>query len=227
MTNKNLAPHCPLCASSATTFWHQDLRRPVAGREYWQCGHCALVFVPKEFHLEPAAEKAIYDLHENDPNDPGYRQFLSRALTPILRHFANASNRAELLGLDFGCGPGPAIAPMLAEEGLSCCNYDLYYWDDRELLTKRYDFIVSTEVFEHLARPRDAFSQLIPLLKPGGLLVIMTQRPLDLAAFSRWGYTLDPTHITFFRDETLSWLADFYQLPLIELSRDVAVFQKP
>lgn len=227
MINHTASTHCPLCASLRTTFWHQDQRRPVAGREYWQCGNCALVFVPEAFHISSEAEKALYDLHENDPNDLGYRRFLSRAVTPIVQHFADHPDPQVLQGLDFGCGPGPTVSLLLAEAGLRCANYDLYYFDDRALLTQPYDFIISTEVFEHLAAPFEAFAQLIPLLKSGGIFVIMTQRPLDLAAFSRWGYTLDPTHITFFREASFAWVAEHFGLAVIAVERDVVVLQKP
>ncbi|MCH8500653.1 MAG: class I SAM-dependent methyltransferase [Aliidiomarina sp.] len=223
MTTQPTLYSCPLCASQSTQLWHRDQRRPVVGREYWQCANCQLVFVPKAFHLDPSAEKAIYDLHQNDPDDAGYRRFLSRAQAPILRYFANR-NLTALRGLDFGCGPGPALTSMLGEHGIACVNYDPFYFSYPELLEQRYDFIVSTEVFEHLSQPYQVLEQIVPCLKPDGLLVIMTQRPRDLSAFSRWGYTLDPTHISFFREASFHWIARHFQLELIEMERDVVVF---
>lgn len=215
---------CPLCASQRTDLWHRDQRRPVAGREYWQCSNCDLVFVPKPFHLDDQAEKAIYDLHQNEPDDEGYRRFLSRALAPILRYFTDRDPET-LRGLDFGCGPGPALTGMLSEHQITCANYDPFYFNHPERLEQRYDFIVSTEVFEHLSQPYQVLQRLVPCLNAGGLLVIMTQRPRDLTAFSRWGYTLDPTHITFYREASFHWIAHYFQLELIEMERDVVVFR--
>ena len=52
---------CPLCNGN-TAFFFEDERRA-----YQQCKKCALIFVPAEFHLMRAEEKAQYDLHENNP----------------------------------------------------------------------------------------------------------------------------------------------------------------
>jgi hypothetical protein len=55
--------------------FHRDQRR-----EYLRCGRCRLVFVPPSDFLDPAAERAEYERHENDPDDPGYRAFLAAVL---------------------------------------------------------------------------------------------------------------------------------------------------
>ena len=68
------------------------------------------MFVPRSYHLSAADEKAQYDLHENDPNDPGYRAFLDRLAGPLDKRLAPHSH-----GLDFGCGPGPTLSVMLEE----------------------------------------------------------------------------------------------------------------
>ena len=72
-----MQPTCPLCNASNPTAFHQDNRR-----DYLRCRTCQLIFVPPDQHLSPTAEKAEYDLHQNSPNDLGYRQFLSRLFIP-------------------------------------------------------------------------------------------------------------------------------------------------
>ena len=64
---------CPLCLAVETRPYHRD-----RVRIYIQCPGCALVFVPADQHISEEAERAEYDLHENDPSDAGYRRFLSR-----------------------------------------------------------------------------------------------------------------------------------------------------
>ena len=44
----------------------------------------------------------------NDPSDPDYRKFLSRLSNALLPHLKIRSQ-----GLDFGAGPGPALALSL------------------------------------------------------------------------------------------------------------------
>jgi len=218
---------CPLCHSNLTELWHTQTHKPLIGREYHRCKVCDLIFVPPSFHWDKPAEIAIYQQHENKPNDLGYRKFLDRIKQPMLQQLALAKKPKEkILGLDFGCGPGPTLSLMFAEAGFSCANYDLYFANHPEMLQQKYDFIVSTEVFEHLAQPAEVMNQLVSCLKPQGILGIMTQRPRDLAAFQKWRYLADPTHITFYSEACFKWLTKHWQLELVYLGSDVLLLKK-
>lgn len=214
--------HCPLCESIATHLWWQDTRRGMNQREYHVCKQCQLIFVPKYFHLTPAQEKEYYGLHENNADDLGYRRFLSRAFEPVVARLP-----AHAQGLDFGSGPGPTLSLMFAEAGYSCRNYDPYFAPDPNVWESAYDFITSTEVVEHLRSPKAVFEQLALALKPAGLLAIMTQRPRDLESFSKWQYSLDPTHICYYSEATFAWIAQHFALNLEFLGTDVVIFRKP
>lgn len=219
---------CPLCFSSAVRRWHTETRRPLVGREYWRCSCCDLVFVPDSFHCSSEQEKAIYQQHENRPDDLGYRRFLGRMVQPLLPLLEARQEQLErkLKGLDFGSGPGPTLSVMFAEAGFACQDYDLYFANYPERLQQRYDFLVSTEVFEHLAQPAQIMNQLVDCLETGGYLGIMTQRPRDLDAFQRWHYLMDPTHITFFSEACFEWLASHWNLQTCYLGKDVVLLGK-
>ncbi|MDX1705425.1 class I SAM-dependent methyltransferase [Pseudidiomarina sp.] len=210
---------CPLCLGTESELFYRQPRAPLAGREFWQCLNCQLVWVPKPQHLDESAEKAIYDLHENNPEDPGYRRFLGKALNPLIGCLPKGAQ-----GLDFGSGPGPALSGMLRDKGFACADYDYYYARHPELLSKTYDFITATEVVEHLSDPRSTIEQLLGCLKPGGRLLIMTKRWQDPARFGGWSYKNDPTHISIFHRDTLHWLARQYQLRIDYISDDVVIF---
>ncbi|MEI4850515.1 class I SAM-dependent methyltransferase, partial [Klebsiella pneumoniae] len=77
-------------------------------------------------------------------------------------------------GLDFGCGPGPALATMLREAGMDMALFDPFFYPQASVLERQYDFITCTEVVEHLHRPAEVFRQLDRLLAPGGWLGVMT-----------------------------------------------------
>jgi SAM-dependent methyltransferase len=129
-------------------------------------------------------------------------------------------------GLDYGCGPGPAASVMLGERGFPTQNYDLYFFPDETLLSRKYDFLVCTEVLEHLRRPAEDLARLDALLKPDGLLGVMTGVLEDDASFSGWWYRKDFTHIAFYRPETLGWIAGRFGWTLTRPSRDAALFRK-
>ncbi|TGD74280.1 class I SAM-dependent methyltransferase [Mangrovimicrobium sediminis] len=202
---------CPLCDGQALLPFHRDRRR-----EYLRCGRCALVCVPPRYHLDAAREKAEYDLHRNAPDDAGYRRFLGRLAQPLLAHLPPAAR-----GLDFGCGPGPALAAMLEEAGHSVALYDPFYFPESAALERRYQFITATEVVEHLRAPGQELARLWGLLEPGGVFGIMTKLVLDADAFANWHYKNDPTHICFFSEQTWQWWAGEYGARLQRHGADV------
>jgi SAM-dependent methyltransferase len=193
----------------------------VAGKRYHRCLACELVWLDEADHLDEAAEKAVYDGHDNRVDDLRYRTFLMRAFGEVLSRVPPPA-----CGLDFGCGPGPALVAMGREAGYEMAGYDKFYAAFPELLTRRYDFITSTEVIEHIASPRAVLEQLWACLKPGGLLVLQTQRVLSDERFKNWRYRHDPTHIVFFAEASFRALAAHWQADVLFPHGDVVVFTK-
>ena len=192
-----MTPACPLCGRQPA-----EPLATLEGRAYWRCGRCALRFLDPAQRPSPAAEAAVYRRHENDPDDPGYRRFLARLAEALLARLAPASR-----GLDYGCGPASAAAAMLGEAGHAVALYDPLFRPDAAVLTGSYDFVLLSEVAEHFHRPAEEFRRLAGLLRPGGLIAVMTCFQTDDARFAGWHYRRDPTHVCFWREETFRWLA--------------------
>lgn len=208
---------CPLCASAETAFYHRDARR-----DYRHCRRCDLVFVPPVFRLSPAEERAVYDQHENSPEDLGYRRFLGRLFDPLRERLAPGAR-----GLDFGAGPGPTLSVMFEEAGHPMAIYDPFYAPDAGVLEEEYDFITATEVAEHLFAPGEVLARLAGRLRPGGWLGLMTKRTTTREAFARWHYILDPTHVGFFSEASFQWLAESLGMSVEFPAADVVLLQKP
>ena len=207
---------CPLCANIAVTGFYADKMR-----SYLSCRNCQLVFVPRAFHLSPTDERAAYDQHQNNPNDQGYRKFLSRLAEPLLEKLAPNS-----FGLDFGSGPGPTLSLMLEEKGHKVAIYDPFYAPDKQALAGLYDFITSTEVVEHLAAPGEELDRLWGLLKNGGYLGLMTKQVTGRESFDSWHYKNDPTHISFFSKHSFEYLSAKWGSTPIFIGADVILFRK-
>ncbi len=212
---------CPLCSRTSIVPYHRD-----KARDYLNCRTCNLVFVPPAQHLSATDEKAYYDLHDNQPENPGYRRFLDRLFTPLNQRLAPNSQ-----GLDFGCGPGPTLSNMFEEAGHSVALYDPYYAPDKSVLSERYDFITLSEVVEHMAEPGKELDCLWTSLAPGGWLGIMTKRVRGQEAFRTWHYITDPTHIGYFSDATFHWLTGRWSLmgipaTLVIAGNDVVLIEK-
>ncbi len=216
MSTDSIIHPCPVCSSPTQMFFSDKFRA------YRQCGVCSAVHVPAEHHLSEESEKAEYDKHENNIYDEGYRRFLARMMNPLLDILP-----AGACGLDFGCGPGPALAAMLEERGFTMSVFDKYYAHDTEAMEVEYDFVCTTEVVEHLQQPFTVIEQLWKLIKPRGVLGVMTKRVQDLEKFKGWHYKNDPTHIVFFHENTFAWIAKKLGADLRIISSDVVLLLKP
>ncbi len=199
-------PHnCPVCESTATRRFQQ-----VGERLYHRCETCLATFLDHSQLPSIDQEKREYDLHRNAPDDPGYKKFLQRLTLPMLERLPAAQQ-----GMDYGCGPGPALAAMMREAGHSVAVWDPIYAPDHNVPERQYDFITATEVVEHMHKPAREFQRIAGLLRPEGMLGIMTIFQTDDSRFANWHYRRDPTHVVFYREQTfrvigqrLGWTLD-------------------
>jgi len=197
---------CPVCHAECVSFSDEKY-----GITYHRCTACDHWFKSPRHHPTLPEQKQRYDLHENDPDDPGYRAYFRRFLDWVLPQVATG-----VRALDFGSGASGLLAAMLAEAGFDATRYDPIYHPDTGYRTHRYDLIVSTEVFEHLNDPEAVFSHLADRLAPGGYLALQTQfHPNDVSAFLQWYYRLDPTHIGFFTPRTFREMAHLHGLEFL------------
>ncbi len=207
---------CPLCRGKKTDDYHSDSRR-----KYRQCRDCRLVYVPSVHQLSEEEEKQHYDLHQNNPADPGYRKFLNRLFKPLRERLPEMAE-----GLDFGSGPGPTLSLMFEERGYPMAIYDVFYAPDKSVLRRKYQFVTATEVVEHLSCPRTELDRLWSLITPGGWLGIMTKLVIDQRAFADWHYKNDLTHISFFSRDTFGWLGQQWGSAPVFVDKDVILFNK-
>lgn len=207
---------CPVCEQGRLREF-----RSLKSQRYLRCAVCQATVMDEACRLSPAEERGIYQLHDNDPTDPGYRTFLSKLTEPLLERLPPGAS-----GLDFGCGPGPALASMLEAEGMTVSLYDPFFYPTMEALELTYDFITCTEVVEHLYTPAEVFRNLDRMLRPGGWLAVMTCFQTDDDRFDNWHYRRDPTHVVFYREATFELLAARFGWRLEIPRKDVALFRK-
>ncbi len=215
MNAPNAPLACPLCEQSAAFFFADSKNFQ---QSYHRCLRCDLVFVAPDCRLDSEAERARYDMHINDYSEP-YVQFLSRLAKPMLEQLTEPAE-----GLDFGSGKSQAMAELFRQQGHNCTCYDVFYYPDKAALSKTYDFIVASEVIEHLYTPKAVVEQWLQLLKPKGLLGVMTGLCPDDKEFPNWWYKNDPTHVSLFSRQTFDYLAEQYRLQCVYEHKNVLVF---
>lgn len=207
---------CNLCRSDAASSF-QTLDKKV----YWACRVCGCKYLDKFHFVEREEEEQRYLEHNNDIKDKAYRLFLSKLSDPLKEKISLGSH-----GLDFGCGTGPALADMLTQDGYEVSLYDPFFYPDKNVLSKQYDFVTCTETAEHFHNPCKEFNRLDDLLKPGAWLGIMTSFLTSDDEFENWYYRRDPTHVTFYCEKTFQVIASQRNWKCEIKSKDVVLLQK-
>lgn len=207
---------CPLCATYVS-----PAEIHVRDTHYRHCDVCDLVFQEPTQRLTAADELAHYGTHENDVRDPRYRRFLSQLADPLREMLPY-----KACGLDYGAGPGPALAAMFRESGFEMAVYDPFFAPDESVLERAYDFVTSTEVVEHMHHPGREFERIDQLLRPNGLLGLMTELRPALENFANWYYHRDPTHVCFYSPDTIRWIVRRHSWSIEHLGTRVIILRK-
>ncbi len=210
---------CPLCATPKAPLLCEG-KTPL--RSYFRCTVCWLTFVPPESFLPAEEEQSRYEQHENQLDDPQYRKYLLPVFNAIAPHVRPGGS-----GLDYGCGPGPALVEMFREAGYPTEGFDPFFANHPEFLVRTYDFITCTEAAEHFHDPAKDFALLQKILNPGGRIAVLTQTWTENTVFSEWYYIRDPTHVVFFHETTFRWLADKYGWRLTVAGKHLFVLERP
>ena len=179
--------------------------KSIKQKRYWKCSYCEAIFLDKEFYLSSNEEYKHYLTHNNDVNDPRYKKFLSNLMLPLIERI-----KLNSIGLDYGCGPGPALSIMLREKGYQMCNYDPFFHPKKSNLLKKYDFISCSETVEHFHNPFYEFTRFNELLNDGGIIGIMTNFHSEQDIFENWYYIKDPTHVVFYNKKTFQIIAKIF-----------------
>ena len=196
---------CPLCGARGPFEAVVDVRK----RQHRICDRCKLIFVGDRFLSSPEEERARYAKHQNGLWDAGYVAFLRQVLEPALPHL-----NSQMRGLDYGCGHHPTLCLLLKELGLRCENYDVFFFP--ECPVGPFDFLFASEVVEHFHRPAVDWGRMAELLKPGGILTVMTAPWTTREEFATWGYASDGTHVAFYHPETMDWICGAFGLERVE-----------
>ncbi len=175
----------------------------VRSRAFFRCASCGGVFLSPEERLDRKAQRERYLFHRNDPDDAGYRTFLTNFASAVL----SALPRRPRTVFDYGSGPVPALAGVL--DGLLGGGTDIRCWDPffapgTVFFPGGAELVTCLEVAEHFESPAEGFAGLCRACRPGGAVAVGTltvpEREKD---FERWWYKEDRTHVSFYSGKAL------------------------
>ena len=211
--------HCMICGFATERFVDQLLEIPT-----YRCSQCGVIFKdPAMSHQSFVIQKQRYDLHDNTPNDAGYRRYFRQFLDFVLSEVEMPAT-----ALDFGCGKSTLLSDMMEEKGIESRVYDPIYHPDGNYQDQTYDLITSVEVFEHLHHPLSVFQELVALLTSRGVLAIRTEfAPASIEAYLQWYYRKDPTHVVFFTPVTFRTMCQKAEVNyLLDNGKNIAVVSR-
>ncbi|HEX8743154.1 MAG TPA: class I SAM-dependent methyltransferase [Thermoleophilaceae bacterium] len=226
-----LALRYPGTAADVTaTLLSPTNHRPGEYGDLYRCERCGTLHQPR---LPPGSELAeLYRQMRDDAylaEEAGRRRTARRVLDLIARHAP--SGRL----LDVGCGHGLLLDEArrrgYATEGIEVSESAVAHargalgltiheqpFADADLEPESYDVIVLADVLEHFDDPRAALRRCGRLLRPGGLLCVVTPDPASRTARlagARW-WALLPAHTFLIPWRTLRELLAGEQLVAID-----------
>jgi SAM-dependent methyltransferase len=207
--------NCPLCQSPSNHFYRQITR------EFYFCSTCFAVFLDVKNYFNEEEEQKHYENHNNDVLDAGYQQFVSPIVNAIQKDFTPND-----VGLDFGSGTNSVIVKLLRDSEFQIAEFDPFFSNNSLVLEKKYDYISCCEVIEHFHRPRKEFEKLYDLLLPNGKLYCMTDMFDAKKNFDTWYYKNDHTHVFFYHEKTIAWIAKKIGFSNFHIEGRLIVFEK-
>jgi hypothetical protein len=175
---------------------------------------------PRHFPT-PTEERDRYLLHHNEPGDEQYTEYMKALIEPLIPRIPK-----DAKGLDYGCGPVCAAETELNRAGFHINSFDPFFYNHLEYLDEQYDFIFCCETAEHFHNPLQEFSRFQRMLKAGGLLQVVTELCSNFQLFDDWWYARDFTHVCFYSESTMQWIANHFRWHLEFGRGKVAIFEK-
>ncbi len=191
--------NCLICTAPTSV-----LHDPQFSLDYYVCRECGFIAQDRKNIVTFTEERTEYDRHENSIDNEGYVTYFKRFLDQALMPYVTSGH-----GLDYGSGPEPVLSQVLRRDyALDVDIYDLHYQPEKVFEGKTYDYIITTEVIEHVQNPMEVLQLMYDHLKPHGVVALMTLfHPEDADVFLKWWYRRDITHISFFLPKTFQKMA--------------------
>jgi len=206
---------CPLCSAGEIAAYLSTRDT----RHYWICAQCDLIWLEEAQRPSLAQEESRYRTHKNYGAD--YLNYLGKTALPIAALLVPGAN-----GVDYGCGPTQGMKDILSPMEFSLDSYDPIFFPKTELLKNHYEFLICSEAAEHFFYPGEEFARMDSLVKRGGVIAISSKLAVRREDFETWPYRRDPTHVIFFQEKTVHWIAQKFAWQILKLESPLWLFTK-
>ena len=207
---------CKVCKSSNIDFFLKSGKLLYLG-----CNVCSSIFLDPNNYVSNSDEKKHYLKHNNSLTDLNYRNFLLKLIEPVKDKISTND-----IGLDYGCGFAPALANIFKSYGFKVELYDPFFFPNKDVLLKKYKFIICSEVVEHFFNPCDEFDKINNLLDDNSWFGVMTTFLPKDELFENWYYRRDPTHVVFYKKKTFQHIGYQRNWQVFFPSENIVLFYK-
>ena len=181
----------------------------------WRCANCRSLHSLEDVDLDHYYEDYIMAGAKLNFHS---RLGCANRLRMLLKH--GVTRQAKIL--DYGCGSGVFLQYLEQRGYTQGSGYDVYIprFSDPGVMEQTYDAIVSFDVIEHVAEPREFMATLAARLNPGGLLVVGTPNAEKLSLAKRMTVELhQPFHRHILSERALVALGEREGLASLEVRR--------
>lgn len=192
--------NCKICNSPSLLFFQN-------GRQFFRCTDCLFLFSPDRVSKEE--EYAHYKNQWGGANPESWDSKAQVLLNVILQYVKPKSI------LDFGSGCG-SLTEAFNNLGVNTTPLEpmVHGFLKDQRYSSKFDAVVGVEVIEHLPDPVAELKEIEKVLSPNGVMVFSTlmtnsfiEHPLAREHFKSWWYKDDPTHVSFFCNQSLDTLS--------------------
>ncbi len=216
---------CPICSAASVR-----IQFPLRGHDICRCLVCDHLWAHGGVTVDYAHGASLL---EHFKSVEGVHRALMRKNLRFLKRYLTPGGRI----LDFGCGSGFFVLEA-RRQGYDAVGLDVAEWvkeaaahwglpldvcrlEDAPYRRQSFDAVISIVSFEHLAEPAEVLPRLAELLRPGGILAILSiphSRGLPWRLLEKRWWDLDPpSHLHFFSRRSIRALLERNGLRVLTL----------
>jgi 2-polyprenyl-3-methyl-5-hydroxy-6-metoxy-1,4-benzoquinol methylase len=234
---------CPICDGNSLKHYCRVRSLFTEGEfiQYDRCKACQTVLrnprLPDDYRIQIYEEKVLsHDQKGLDPVSQTHYYHMLQTLKALVPD--NALRRL----LDFGCGAGGFLVEardagfdvvgLEVNKDLASAVADQYgirvfqgLITDAAFENETFNFIISSQVFEHLLDPKTTLQSLISHLEPGGVILIEVPNLSHIRERFKKGSTMDDSHLFYFNRYSLSKLLTSTGFQIIAIQEGLRPFQ--
>lgn len=207
---------CQICKGDLEYYFTKNFESKILNEvDYLKCNTCGFVRAETICNLNHDEwDKLNYEFHSNYQHSNENIEDLKwvtriEIQSKIINKLADLNFISLNESLDYGCGDAKLSNALRKISDYNLLNYDKYmniatYIKENELRKGKFDFLITTSVFEHILDLED-LDNIVDLIHEKGVMALHTLISDEIPKDPNWFY-LYPVHVSFFSNKSMEIL---------------------